>query len=68
MVDGKVGIPKVGLQFFYYLKTLSHYVISKVLTFNFFFINAVLERNILGMVAEIFEESKVVIADLVQLS
>ena len=54
MVDGKVGIPKVGLQFFYYLKTLSHYVISKVLTFNFFFINAVLERNILGMVAEIF--------------
>ena len=68
MVDGKVGIPKVGLQFFYYLKTLSHYVISKVLTFNFFFINAVLERNILGMVAEIFEESKVVIADPLQLS
>ena len=43
MVDGKVGIPKVGLQFFfiffyfYYLKTLSHYVICKVLTFNFFY-------------------------------
>ena len=36
MVDGRVGIPKVGLQFFYYLKTLSHYVICKVLTFNFF--------------------------------
>ena len=35
MVDGRVGILKVGLQFFDYLKTLSHYVIFKVLTFNF---------------------------------
>ena len=57
MVDGRVGIPKVGLQFFYYLKTLSHYVICKVLTFNFltFFESKLCRRGIYwGMVAEIF--------------
>ena len=48
MVDGRVGIPKVGLQFFYYLKTLSHYVICKVLTFNFltFFESKLCRRGI----------------------
>ena len=66
MVDGRVGIPKVGLQFFYYLKTLSHYVICKVLTFNFltFFESKLVgEEYIEGWLQKSFEESNVVIVD-----
>ena len=68
MVDGRVGIPKVGLQFFYYLKTLSHYVICKVLILTFFHQSCVGEESTEGWLQKSFEESKAVVADLVQLS